>query len=107
MTSPPNPGPVVLTYVEHPEVTEIFVDAMDSLTFDGVVRIEFVVNRLDGAPTGFQQTGKKHAACRLVLSVHGLPYMVNQLTNLMETLVRQGTMQKVPLMPMMDSRKPN
>lgn len=94
-----------LTYVDHPEIAETFVDFIEKIWADGtVVRIEFVVKRLDPpVPTG-PQTAQKHTACRLVLSVTALPTLIGQLNGFMKGLMQQTVMQSLPVT---STQKPN
>ena len=92
MAKPPGPTAPTLVLVDHLDVDETFVDAMERLTFDGnsTVRMEFVVNRLDEFKEGAPLSGKKHVACRLVMPIGGVPHLYNQLANLMAAMEKRG-----------------
>lgn len=106
MAKLPEPMPVQLTYVDHPEIAETFVDSMEKMMFDGAsLRMEFVVNRLDDPKPPLPPTGKKHTACRLVLSAAGLPDFANKIVNLMTQLAAHGVVQNKPTP--VGSGKPN
>jgi hypothetical protein len=105
---PSQPAPqqsTALSYVDHPEIAETFVNSIEKMWVDGpIVRIEFVVNRIDPVVPGSPPTGNKHTACRLVLPITSLPMLAGQLNGLMQTLVQQGVMQPMPMPP---AGKPN
>lgn len=95
MVNPLVQGPVQLTYVDHPDVPEIFADSLEKMLFDGtIVRFEFVVNRLDEPKPPLPPSGKKHTACRLVLPAAGLQDLANKIINLMNQLAAQGLVQQ-------------
>ena len=95
MAKPASSAASALVYVDHPEIRETFVDGLERMTLDGgALRLEFVVNRLDGMAAGQQRSGKRHTACRLVLPMSALPGFVTQMTNLADMLVKQGVLQR-------------
>ena len=96
---------VNLTYVDHPEIAETFIDSLEKVWVDGpVVRIEFVVKRLDPPVPGQPPTGTKHTACRLALPITALPALAGQLGSVMQTLVQEGVMKPMAPTP---AGKPN
>ena len=96
MATPPSQVPTIqLTYVDHPEIAETFADSLEKILFDGImVRLEFVVNRLDEPKPPLPPTGKKHTVCRLVLPAAGLQDLANKIVNLMNQLAAQGMVQQ-------------
>lgn len=107
MTSQPAGRSLVasLTYVDHPEIAETFVDFIEKIWADGpVIRIEFVVKRLDPPVPGGPQTAQKHTACRLVLPISALPTLTGQLNGFLQGLTQQTIMSPSPMPP---TQKPN
>lgn len=95
----------LLTYVDHPEIAETFVDLIEKIWADGpVVRIELVVKRLDHPTLGSPQTAKRHTACRLVLPVSALPTLAGQLNGFLQGLIQQTVTPPFPVPP---TQKPN
>jgi hypothetical protein len=61
-----------LRYEDNPHLAETFADSIGPWFFDGqTLRIEFTVSRLDEAAVADKPTGRRHPACRLVLSMQG------------------------------------
>jgi hypothetical protein len=93
------------TYIDSPEIREIFADQLERLFLDGgVVRMEFTVLRTDFAKPGPGQPVVEpkrwsHTACRLVLSMRGVADMLNKMQELQGLLVQQGVLQAHPREP--------
>lgn len=99
-----------LTYVDHPEIGETFVDFIEKIWVDGpVARIEFIVKRLDPPSPGSSQTGEKHTACRLVLPISALPILAGQLNGFLQGLLQQRSMKQAVTPPVQypPTQKPN
>lgn len=104
---PQQTGPK-LTYIDRPEIPETFVDSLENVLMDNsVLRLEFVVNRLDRPRPPSPPTGKKYTACRLVLPMPAIIQVANKLNQLIAALQAQGTLQIIPAPPANTDRKPN
>ena len=90
-------GPPKLTYVDRPDIGEVFADSVARVTFDGAtLRLEFAVNRLDDVRPGTQQTGRAVTACRLVLPPAGMLDLLGRLNALINALQSQGVLKATP-----------
>jgi len=91
----------VAVYVDRPEVSEIFADAVEHAVVEGgVVRFEFSVNRFDHPQPSKTPKGKRYAACRLVLSMAASVDLYNRLNQLMELMKKQGAVTTTPPGPL-------
>jgi hypothetical protein len=105
MTKPTGDVSLNLMYVDHPEVSERFVDSMERIFCDGAnVRMVFVVTRLDEPKPPLPPSGKKHTACRLIMPLSALPQFVDRLNSLLEVMSKQGAFHQVASA---DGEKPN
>jgi hypothetical protein len=100
MTNPPSAS--TWAYVDRPEVSEIFVDSLEKIRFDGSsIRMELTINRLDNPQPSGAAVGRKVTACRLITSPAGLLSIAGALNNLIANLQQQGilkiTSSAVPL----------
>jgi hypothetical protein len=76
------PPPV---HVDLPEVSEVYVDRLRGLSFDGhVLKLEFDVLRHDPAEGGGK--GWLYTAARVVMSAGGVPDLLDQMTRFGEML---------------------
>jgi hypothetical protein len=76
-----------LRRVDVPEVFEVFVDELRFLTFDGhQLRMEFDVVRKDGAAPQDDSRLCVYTASRIVMSAHGVPGLLDQMTRLQAAL---------------------
>src|SRR5215470_1472950 len=58
-----------LRYIDRPHITETFADSLTGLSYDGqTLRIEFAVTTLDEVKRNAPVTGRRHPACRPVLT---------------------------------------
>lgn len=81
-----------LTYVDCPEISETYVDALWRVYFDGAaIRVDFVVNRLDDPKAEAPRSGKAFTASRIVVPLLGMADMLNKLQDFMGQLQAQGT----------------
>jgi len=79
------PGPV---HVDLPEVSEVYVDRLRGLSFDGhVLKLEFDVLRHDPAEGGGK--GWLYTAARVAMSAEGLPDLLDQMARFSEILRRK------------------
>ena len=86
---------VELAYVDRPELSEIFADSVEKISFDGTaLRIEFVVNRWDEPKAQTQPKGRKYPVCRLVLPANGAVGFFNQLSRLFAALEKSGAVKR-------------
>ncbi|HEX4712838.1 hypothetical protein [Phenylobacterium sp.] len=76
-----------LRRVDVPEVFEVFVDELRFMTFDGhQLRMEFDVMRKDGAAPQDDSRRCVYTASRIVMSAHGVPGLLDQMTRLQAAL---------------------
>jgi hypothetical protein len=84
-----------LQYVDRPEVSEVFADALHSIVFDGSsLRLEFAVARFDEPKPSKERSGRKVTACRLVLSPNGLLELSNKLQGMITVLEKRGVLHR-------------
>lgn len=77
--------------IDVPEVVEVFVDQLRFMTFDGhQLRMEFDVLRKDGAAPEDDARGWTYTASRIVMSAHGVPALLDQMTRLQAALASPG-----------------
>jgi len=75
--------------VDVSEVTEVFVDELRFLTFDGhQLRMEFDVVRKDGGAPDDDSRAWTYTASRIVMSAHGVPAMLDQMMRLNRALTQ-------------------
>jgi|ERR1700689_3764820 hypothetical protein len=80
---PQRPSGATFTYVDLPEISETFADSVHMLSFDGqTLKIIFAVNRLESPQPQKPTTGKRHPACRLVLTAAGASELIEQVSKL-------------------------
>jgi hypothetical protein len=90
----------VPTYIDRPEVSEVFADRLQSMHFDGsTIRMEFCVVRLEDPSSGEDRKAWAYPACRVVLSARGAAEMLKQMSELQAALVRQGLLPKAEPAP--------
>jgi hypothetical protein len=69
-----------IRYHDHADVKETFADSVTGLVFDGqTLRLEFGVTRLDEIKTNTPITGRRHPACRLVLTLAAAVDLANRM----------------------------
>lgn len=80
-----------ITAIDIPGVSEVFVDSIGSITFDGqTLRVEFCVTRLDPIHPPNPPSAKRYPSCRVVLTPNAAIAFANQLQGLMQQLRDQG-----------------
>ncbi len=85
-----------LRYVDRPDVTETFADAVSTL-FDGQsLRIEFAVTRLDEIKPNSPITGRRYPACRLVLPPAAAIDLINRMQQIGAALTQAGVAKAAP-----------
>ena len=88
---PPAALPFQTIHVDRPEITETFADALARLTCDGaILRMEFIVNRMDDPNPPAPPTGKALTVCRIVMPLPGMIDMINKLQALITQLQASG-----------------
>jgi len=91
----------VPTYIDRPEVAEVFADRLQSMYFDGAsIRMEFCVVRLADPSMGEDRRAWAYPSCRVVLSARGAAEMLKQMNDLQAALARQG------LLPTLETTAP-
>lgn len=95
-----NPIVPEITFVDIPEVTEIFSDSSRSVTYDGqTMRIDFCATRMDEPNPPNQPTGRQYPVCRLVLTPNAAIDLFNKLQQIMVALEQRGALKKNFLPP--------
>ncbi len=78
-------------YVDLPECSETFADAVNSVFFDGQsLRIEFGVTRMDEMKKDAPVTGRRYPACRLVLPPAAAIELINRMQQTAAALEQAG-----------------
>jgi hypothetical protein len=91
-------GQTVQPYVDRPEVSETFADSLESCVHvNGVIRLEFVICRVDHPVPPAQPTVKKLTSARIVTTIPGLVGMIGHLNNVLAGLQAQGIVQVAPM----------
>jgi hypothetical protein len=76
-----------LQYVDQPEISETFVDSLGRWTFENaLVKMEFLVNRMDDLNPSGPPTGRAMTACRIVIPLPGMIDMLGKLQAIMAQL---------------------
>jgi hypothetical protein len=98
--------PAQLTYENRPEISETFADSLWRATVDNmVVKLEFVVNRMDDPNPPAAPTGKATTSARVVISLPGMIDMIGKLQGLMAQLQAAGVIRQIQSPP--TTGKPN
>jgi hypothetical protein len=80
-----------IRYVDRPDLTETFADAISGLVFDGQsLRIEFAVTRLDDIKPNSPISGRRYPACRLVLPPAAAIDLINRMQQIGTALTQAG-----------------
>ena len=78
-------------YQDVPELNETFADSVGHWHFDGnTLRMDFIVNRMDGRKPSEPRTVRQHPVCRLVLTAAGTIELLNQCQRIMAALQKAG-----------------
>jgi hypothetical protein len=84
-------------YIDRPDVTETFADAVSGLVFDGqTLRIEFAVTRLDEVKPNTPITGRRYPVCRLALPPAAAIELINRMQQIGAALGQAGLARTVP-----------
>jgi hypothetical protein len=85
------PQTATIRYVDRPECGETFADSINSVFFDGqTLRIEFGVTRMDEMKKDAPLTGRRYAACRLVLPPAAAIDLINKMQQTAAALEQAG-----------------
>ena len=83
-----------IVYVDRPELFETFSDSAEKVSFDGTVwRIEFCVTRLEESKPPIV-SGKRHPACRMVLTANAGLQLYDRLKGLVSVLEKRGMLRQ-------------
>ncbi len=86
-----------IRYIDRPELTETFADAISGLVFDGQsLRIEFAVTRLDEVKPNSPISGRRYPACRLVLPPAAAIDLINRMQQIGTALTQAGVARTTP-----------
>jgi hypothetical protein len=78
-------------YVDLPECSETFADAVNGVFFDGQsLRIEFGITRMDEMKKDAPLTGRRYPACRLVLPPAAAIELINRMQQTAAALEQAG-----------------
>jgi hypothetical protein len=89
-----------LEYIDRPDVSETFVDTLQSVMYDGSsLRMEFAVHRIAPPNANGRASNKKVTAVRLVMPLAGAIGLTSQLSGLMEALEQQGAIAELRFVP--------
>lgn len=84
-------------YIDRPEVSETFADAITGLVFDGqTLRIEFAVTRLDEVKPNTPITGRRYPICRMALPPATAIDLINRMQQIGAALGQAGVARAVP-----------
>jgi hypothetical protein len=80
-----------IKYADLPELSETFVDSVNSVSFDGqTLRIEFGVTRFDQTTAQQPTSGRRYPACRLVLTRTAALEMIGRLQQMATAITQAG-----------------
>lgn len=80
-----------VTYVDRPEVPEVFVDSIQSVVFDGqTFRVETCVTRMDEPKQGARASSRRYTAARLAFTADVAIALQNQLGGII-AMAQKGT----------------
>ena len=79
-----------LPIAPHHDVRETFADQLCLAMFDGNLRMEFAVARINELKPAAQPTGERHIVCRLVLSTECAIDLINQMQNFAIQFAKAG-----------------
>lgn len=90
-------------YIDRPDVSETFVDTLESVMYDGTsLRMEFAVHRFTPPNRNGRASKRKVTAVRLVMPLAGAIGLTSQLSALMEALEQQGAIGEMRFVPSTD-----
>jgi len=97
---PPDAHTATIRYVDRPECTETFADAINGIYFDGQsLRIEFGVTRLDEVKPNTPVTGRRLPAQRMVLTPTAAIDLINRMQQVGAALQQAGMLKATPPKP--------
>jgi|SRR6266851_1876780 len=80
-----------LTYADRSEISETFADSLWRVGFENMLlKMEFVVNRMDDPNPPAAPTGRAMTACRIVIPITGMIDMLGKLQAMMAQLQAAG-----------------
>src|ERR1700687_3209518 len=80
-----------IRYIDRPEVSEAFADAVTGLLYDGqTLRMEFAVTRFDEIKPNMPISGRRYPSCRLALSPAAGIYLINRMQQVATALTQSG-----------------
>jgi hypothetical protein len=88
---------VAYRYVDRPDCTETFADAITGISFDGqTLRLEFSVSRMDETKPKTPLTGRRYPVCRLVLPPAAAVDLMQKMQQVTAALVQSGYLKATP-----------
>jgi hypothetical protein len=86
-----------IRYIDRPECTETFADAINHVYFDGQsLRIEFGVTRLDDVKPNAPVTGRRLPAQRMALTPMAAVELINRMQQVGAALAQAGLLKANP-----------
>jgi len=84
-----------IVYVDRPDVAEAFADEVSFIGFHaGLLKMEFLVQRIEDVHPGQPPKIKKVTACRLVLSPAGTFQFLSKIEATIKALEQQGVLKR-------------
>jgi hypothetical protein len=91
------PQTATVRYIDRPECTETFADAVNHVYFDGQsLRIEFGITRLDEMKPNTAVTGRRYPAQRMVLTPAAAVDLINRMQQVGAALAQAGVVKMNP-----------
>jgi hypothetical protein len=92
-----NAQTATVRYIDRPECTETFADAVNQVYFDGQsLRIEFGITRLDEMKPNTAVTGRRYPAQRMVLTPAAAVDLINRMQQVGAALAQAGVVKMNP-----------
>jgi hypothetical protein len=103
-SKPAEPPRPTFHFIDRPDCTETFADAITGLSFDGqTLRLEFAVSRLDEGKSNTPLTGRRYPICRLVLPPAAAVDLMQKMQQVTAALVQAGYLKPNPPRPEQDA----
>ena len=104
---PPDAHTATIRYVDRPECTETFADAINGIYFDGQsLRIEFGITRLDEIKPNTPVSGRRFPAQRMVLTPGAAVELINRMQQVGQALAQAGVLKTNPAKAAADAPPP-
>lgn len=85
-----------ITRVDRQEISEIFADSVGTVyVHNNVLRMEYIVNRLDDPKPGSTPTGRAITVCRVVMPINSIIDIASKLQDIIAKLHASGVIRHV------------